>query len=280
MGSSKFFFFPSSNLDVSSDFASGKHRAHRAGILGKHRDFRKHKWTRFSENSDIFGNTSRFSKTHRDSRKTSRFLETHRDSRKHIVILGNASRFSENIDIFGTTKLTACLGISNQMYSVQYQNVYAHKTYPWNIHVRKLRQRRAKAENVSPASLRSCLIRLSFHIAWYLSLLCALFIPDKCWNRHKKLARILLQNFLPTRIDNENVYSKVISFYREALSSVSKWTLDIHFETKKKGFIDNRITKITRWCDINSNAIIIKFLPLQKRSHLISRFLQEEQKAR
>lgn len=134
------FFFPSSNLDVSSDFASGKHRdsrktlrfleTHRVGILGKHRDFRKHKWTRFSENSDIFGNTSRFSKTHRDSRKISRFSETHRDSRKHIVILGNASRFSENIDIFGTTKLTACLEISNQMYSVQYQNVYAHKTYP------------------------------------------------------------------------------------------------------------------------------------------------------
>ena len=49
---------------------------------------------------------------------------------------------------------------------------------------------------------------------------------------------------------NWHVNSKVITFFREALTSASKCTLKIHFETEKKGFIDDMIIKIFRWCDI------------------------------
>lgn len=64
------------------------------------------KTSRFSENIEIFGNTSRG-----DSRKTSRFSEAQvneilgkqRHFRKHIAIFENTSRFSENFAIFGNT---------------------------------------------------------------------------------------------------------------------------------------------------------------------------------
>ena len=76
---------------------------------------------------------------------------------------------------------------------------------------------------------------------------------------------------------NWHVHSKVIT-EKPFKTSVSKCTLNIHFETEKKSFIDNTII-IIRWCAIYGKVIIIKFSPLQKRSRLISRYLQEEQKA-
>ena len=87
LGSSKFFFF--SQLES---------RCFQWLRLGK--------TSRFSENIEIFGNTSRG-----DSRKTSRFSEAQvneilgkqRHFRKHIAIFENTSRFSENIAIFGNT---------------------------------------------------------------------------------------------------------------------------------------------------------------------------------